>query len=249
LLLEGKLAIVTGATGGIGFETASRLVERGATVLVCSRKLDRAEKASSEIGSGALPEQLDIADSKSVLRLIAKVSMKYRRLDILVNIAGYPFDRKIWYKKFHEVKEDEIDKVINVDLKGTVRISQACIPLMMKRGGVIISIASTPAIAGHTEGAPYTLAKSAIIAMTKHIALEYGRNNIRAYALALGNIATEATFNSMTDVERKKAANENAMKKWGDPKEIASAIASLASDDFSFATGNTIVLDGGTVIW
>ena len=248
-MLEGKLAIVTGATGGIGFETARRLVERGATVLVCSRKLDRAERSAREIGSGALPEQLDIADSKSVLRLVTKVSRKYRRLDILVNIAGYPFDRKIWYKKFHEVKEDEIDKVINVDLKGTVRISQACIPLMMKRGGVIISIASTPAIAGHTEGAPYTLAKSAIIAMTKHIALEYGRNNIRAYALALGNIATEATFNSMTDVERKKAANENAMKKWGDPKEIASAIASLASDDFSFATGNTIVLDGGTVIW
>jgi len=247
-LLEGKLAIVTGATGGIGFETARRLVERGATVLVCSRKLDRAERSAREIGSGALPEQLDIADSKSVLRLVTKVSRKYRRLDILVNIAGYPFDRKIWYKKFHEVKEDEIDKVINVDLKGTVRISQACIPLMMKRGGVIISIASTPAIAGHTEGAPYTLAKSAIIAMTKHIALEYGRNNIRAYALALGNIATGATFNSMTDVERKKAANENAMKKWGDPKEIASAIASLASDDFSFATGNTIVLDGGTVI-
>ena len=247
-MLEGKLAIVTGATGGIGFETARRLVERGATVLACSRKLDRAETSASQIGSGALPEQLDIADSKSVLRLVTKVSKKYKRLDILVNIAGYPFDRKIWYKKFHEVKEDEIDKVVNVDLKGTVRISQACIPLMMKSGGVIISIASTPAIAGHTEGAPYTLAKSAIIAMTKHIALEYGQNNIRAYALALGNIATEATFNSMTDVERKKAANENAMKKWGDPKEIASAIASLASDDFSFATGNTIVLDGGTVI-
>ncbi|HMD82326.1 MAG TPA: SDR family NAD(P)-dependent oxidoreductase, partial [Anaerolineales bacterium] len=139
-MLEGKLAIVTGATGGIGFETARRLVERGATVLVCSRKLDRAEKAASEIGSGALPEQLDIADSKSVLRLIAKVSRKYKRLDILVNIAGYPFDRKIWYKKFHEVKDDEIDKVVNVDLKGTVRISQACIPLMMKHGGVIISI-------------------------------------------------------------------------------------------------------------
>jgi NAD(P)-dependent dehydrogenase (short-subunit alcohol dehydrogenase family) len=247
-LLEGKLAIVTGATGGIGFETASRLVERGATVLVCSRKLERAERSASLIGSGSLPELLDIADSKSVSRLVTKVSRKYKRLDILVNIAGYPFDRKIWYKKFHEVKEDEIDKVISVDLKGTVRITQACIPLMMKRGGVIISIASTPAIAGHTEGAPYTLAKSAIIAMTKHIALEYGQNNIRAYALALGNIATEATFNSMTEAERKKAANENAMKKWGDPKEIASAIASLASDDFSFATGNTIVLDGGTVI-
>lgn len=242
------MAIVTGATGGIGFETARRLVERGVTVVVCSRKPDRAKKSASMIGSGAVPEQLDIANANSVSRLVAKVSSRYKRLDILVNVAGYPFDRRIWYKKFHEVKDDEIDKVVNVDLKGTVRMSQACIPLMIKRGGVIISIASTPAIAGHTEGAPYTLAKAAIIAMTKHIALEYGQNNIRAYVLALGNIATEATFNSMTDLERKKAASENAMKRWGDPKEIASAIASLASDDFCFATGNTIILDGGTVV-
>jgi 3-oxoacyl-[acyl-carrier protein] reductase len=248
LLLEGRVAIVTGATGGIGFEASRRLAERGAKVLVCSRNLVRAKKSASIIGSGAFPEQLDIASATSISNLIAKVSSRYKRLDILVNVAGYPFDRKIWYRKFHEVKDDEVDKVVNVDLKGTVRMSQACIPLMIRRGGVIISIASTPAIAGHTEGAPYTLAKAAIIAMTKHIALEYGQNNIRAYALALGNIATEATFNSMTDSERKKAANENAMKRWGHPKEIASAIASLASEDFSFATGNTIVLDGGTVV-
>jgi 3-oxoacyl-[acyl-carrier protein] reductase len=243
-LLKGRIAIVTGATGGIGFETARLLVERGATVLLCSRNLDRAEKFASQVGSG----ELYIADGACVSRLVANVSIKYKRLDILVNIAGYPFERKIWYKKFHEVTAEEMERVIAVDLKGTVRISQACIALMEKRGGVIISIASTPAIAGHTEGVPYTLAKAGIIAMTKHIALEYGPNNIRAYALALGNIATEATFTSMTAAEQKEAANENAMKRWGDPKEIAGAIAALASDDFSFATGNTIVLDGGTVL-
>jgi 3-oxoacyl-[acyl-carrier protein] reductase len=247
-LLRERLAIVTGATGGIGFETARCLVERGATVLVCSRKLGRAEKAASEIGNGAVPEQLDIADEDSVSRLVAKVSRKHKRIDILVNVAGYPFERKIWYKKFHEVTSEEVDRVLSVDLKGTVRISQAFIPLMTKRGGVIVSIASTPAIAGHTEGAPYTLAKAGIVAMTKHIALEYGPNNIRAYALALGNIATEATFSSMTAAERKKAASENAMKRWGHPKEVAHAIAALASDDFSFGTGNTVILDGGTVL-
>ena len=247
-MLNGRLAVVTGATGGIGSETARRLVERGAKVLVCSRKLDRAEVVASQIGSGAIPEQLDIADGDSIAKFISRVSSKYRRLDILVNNAGYPFDRKIWYKKFHNVTMEELDRVIAVDLKGTVRISQACIPLMMKRGGVIISISSTPAIAGYTEGAPYTLAKAAIVAMTKHIALEYGQKNIRAYVLALGNIATEATFNSMTAAERKRAEGENAMKRWGEPKEIASVIASVASDDFAFATGNTIIVDGGTVL-
>ena len=242
------MAVVTGATGGIGFQTTRLLVERGATVLVCSRNLVRAEKAAGQIGLGAVPEKLDVADEDSISRLILKISKKYKRVDILVNIAGYPFERKIWYKKFHEVTAEEMDKVISVDLKGTVRVSQAFIPLMMRRGGVIISIASTPAIAGHTEGAPYTFAKAGIVAMTKHIALEYGPNNIRAYALALGNIATEATFDSMTAAERKKAASENAMNRWGNPKEVARAIAALASDDFSFATGNTVILDGGTVL-
>lgn len=239
---------MTGATGGIGFETARCLADRGATVLVCSRNTDRAEKAAGQIGSNAVPEQLDIASSDSVSRLVSKVSRKFKRLDILVNIAGFPFERKIWYKRFHEVSEDETERVIAIDLLGTVRITRACIPLMMKQGGVIVSISSTPAIAGHTEGAPYTLAKAAIISMTKHIALEYGESHIRAYALALGNIATEATYGSMTAAERKKAAGENAMKRWGKPEEIARTIAGLAGDDFTFATGNTLVLDGGTVL-
>lgn len=247
-MLKGKLAVVTGATGGIGLEIAQQLLQRGASVVVSSRTLDRAEKAVARLGPGATPEQLDITSSKSVTAFVAAMKRKFGRLDILVNNAGYPFDRKIWHKKFHEVSEEELERVVGVDLMGTVRISQACIPLMIRRGGVIISISSTPAVAGHTEGAPYTLAKSAIIAMTKHIALEYGKNNIRAYVLALGNIATEATFSSMTPTERKKAANENAMKRWGEPREVATAAACLAGDDFSFATGNTFVIDGGTVL-
>jgi NAD(P)-dependent dehydrogenase (short-subunit alcohol dehydrogenase family) len=117
-----------------------------------------------------------------------------------------------------------------------------------RAGGVISNIASTPAVAGHSAGAPYSIAKSSVIATTKHIALEYGDKNIRAYTLALGNISTEATFSSMTLTERKKAAMENSMKKWGDPREVAIIAANVASKDSSFATGNTIVIDGGTVI-
>jgi 3-oxoacyl-[acyl-carrier protein] reductase len=247
-LLRTKLAVVTGASGGIGFEVSRQLLQRGATILVTSRELDRARETAKKLGPGAIAEQVDITDQKSTHDFARRIAKKYHRLDLLVNNAGYPFDRRLWYKKFHEGGDDALDSVLAVDLAGTVRISRACIPLMMKRGGVIISISSTPAIAGHSEGAPYTLAKSAIIAMTKHIALEYGRNKIRAYVLALGNIATEATFNAMTGAERKKAANENAMKRWGRPAEVATAVAALASEDFSFATGNTIVIDGGTVL-
>ena len=146
--------------------------------------------------------------------------------------------------------DDELDKIIEVDLKGSVRLSRAVINHMLKGGigGVIINISSTPAIAGHVQGAPYTLAKAALIALTKHIAMEYGRNNIRAYTLALGNIATEATFNSMSKENRKKAGEEASMKRWGKPEEVAKVAACLAGCNFSFTTGNTIVIDGGTVL-
>ena len=247
-MLEGKVAVVTGATGGIGFEIARELLERGAKVIVTSRKLAKAKEAAVRLGKKATPEELDVANGKSVKSFMHRISRKHNRLDILVNNAGYPFDRKTWYKEFHNDTDKELEDVLSVDLKGTVRMSQACLPLMMKRGGVIISISSTPAIAGHTEGAPYTLAKASIIAMTKHIALEYGKFNIRAYVLALGNIATEATYNSMTASERKLAAGENSMKRWGSPNEVGKVAASLAGDDFTFATGNTIVLDGGAVL-
>jgi NAD(P)-dependent dehydrogenase (short-subunit alcohol dehydrogenase family) len=247
-LLEGKIAIVTGATKGIGFEIARRFVKEGATVVLCSRDLARSQQSAARLGKKAVPEEVDISDRASVAGLIRRIDKRFNHLDILVNNAGYPFDRKIWYKQFHEVGDDELDRVLAVDLQGTVRISKGCIPLMLKGGGVIISITSTPAIAGHVEGAPYTLAKSAVIAMTKHIALEYGKNKVRAYALALGNIATEATFDAMTEAERKKAASENAMKRWGKPEEVARVAASVASDDFEFATGNTLVVDGGTVL-
>jgi 3-oxoacyl-[acyl-carrier protein] reductase len=120
--------------------------------------------------------------------------------------------------------------------------------MIKNKGGVIINIASTPAVSGHTEGAPYTIAKAGVVAITKHIALEYGDKGIRAYTLALGNISTEATFSAMTVTERKKAAMENSMKRWGDPQEVAKIAAGMASDDFAFATGNTIVIDGGTVM-
>lgn len=248
-MLKDKVAVVTGASRGIGFEIAKELAARGATVIVCSRKTASAEKSASLIKGKAYPERLDVTDAPSVTKFTRHVVERHGRVDILVNNAGYPFDRKIWTKRFHEVAEEEFDRIIQVDLRGTLRLCQAAIPYMIKAGGgVIINIASTPAVSGHTEGAPYTIAKAGAIAIAKHIAMEYGDKNIRAYTLALGNISSEATFNSMTATERKKAAMENSMKRWGDPREVAKVAASVASDDFTFATGNTIVIDGGTVL-
>ena len=254
-MVKDKVAIVSGATRGLGFEISKQFTKRGATVIMCSRSMASAENSASWIKGKTHPERLDVTNAQRIEEFMRCMAERHKHIDILINNAGYPFDRMIWNKRFHEVAEEDLEKIIDTDLKGTFRLSQAAIPFMIKnvssargKGGVIINIASTPAIVGHMAGAPYSIAKSGVIAITKHIALEYGDKNIRAYTLALGNISTEATFASMTVTERKKAAMENSMKRWGDPKEVATIAASMASEDFDFATGNTIVIDGGTVL-
>jgi 3-oxoacyl-[acyl-carrier protein] reductase len=251
LSLNNKLAIVTGSTKGIGFAISKEFAEnKGATVVVCSRSKQRADKAAKQIRGKTLGAKLDVTDSRSIQKFLQHVLSLHKRIDILINNAGYPFNRRIWYKKFHEVTDDEIQRIIEVDLKGSIRLSRAVIRNMIKNDirGVIINMSSTPALSGYTEGAPYTIAKAATNALTKQIAMEYGSRHIRAYTLTLGNIATEATYNSMTEKDRKKAEEESSMKRWGRPEEVAKVAACIASDSFSFATGNTIVIDGGTVL-
>ncbi len=269
--LSEKITIITGSSRGTGFAIAREFAENnGSTVIVCSRNLEQASKAAKQIKGKTFAEQLDVTNNSSIKEFIQRIVYSHKRIDILVNNAGYFFDKSIWYKKFHEQSDKEFDKIIEVDLKGSIRLCRAVIPIMLQNncanidglekersddrtkwgggGGVIINISSTPAIAGHTQGAPYTIAKAGNIALTKCIAREYGSSNIRAYSLALGNIATVATYESMTPEDRYKATQEPSMKRWGKPEEVAKVASCLAGNNFSFATGNTIVIDGGTIL-
>jgi 3-oxoacyl-[acyl-carrier protein] reductase len=268
LSLEGKIAIVTGSSRGIGFAIAKEFAENnGAIVIVCSRSHVRAARAAAQINGKTFATKLDVTNDTSIKKFIKQILSNYKQIDILVNNAGYPFDKNIWYKKFHEGTIIELEKVLEVDLKGSVRLCRAVIPIMLqnstsnnnrnkndkgvgkREGGVIINIASTPAIAGHTEGSPYTIAKAANMSLTKSIAREYAGNNIRAYSLALGNISTLATYESMTKEDRQRAAEESPMKRWGKPEEVAKVASCIADSNFSFATGNTITIDGGSVMY
>lgn len=252
-MLKDKIAIVSSAIRGLGFEILRQLAKRGATVVMCSRGMARAENSASWIEGKTYPE--DMTNAQGISEFMGHVAERHKHIDLLINNTGYPFDRIIWNKSFQEVAEEDLEKVIDVDLTGTFRLSQAAIPSMIKNvsgatgvEGAIINIASTPATAGHMVGALYRIEKSGVIAITKHIALEYGEKNIRAYTLTLGNISAEAIFTSMTMAERKKAATENSVKRWGDPREVATITASVAREDFAFPTGNTIVIDGETVM-
>lgn len=255
LLLRDKVAVVTGSTKGIGFAISKEFAENhGAIVIVCSRNKEQADRSIKQINGRVFAAALDVTDISSIQNFIQQIISAHNRIDILVNNAGYPFDREVWYKRFHEVTDEEQEKIIDVDLKGSVRLSKAVIHSMLqsnlkKNGGVIINISSTPAIAGHVEGSPYTIAKAGNVALTKCIAMEYGKDNIRAYTLALGNIQTLATYGQMTEDDRSKAAAEPSMKRWGNPVEVGKVAACVASDSFSFATGNTIIIDGGTVLF
>ena len=256
MALVNKVALVTGSSSGIGFAISKEFAEnQGANVLVCSRNINDAIRASQKIKGNTQAVELDVTRERDVRSVVKGAVVDHGGIDILVNSAGHRFENAIWYKKYHQMTDRALNAIMEVDLKGTIHMTRAFLPSMIRKinrspgnSGVIINIASTPALSGQREGAPYTIAKAAVVAVTKHIALEYGNKKIRAYTLALGNIATDATYYSMTKRGRKRAISESAMKRWGSAEEVAKVAACLGSESFSYATGNTIIIDGGKVI-
>jgi 3-oxoacyl-[acyl-carrier protein] reductase len=249
LSLDRKIAVVTGGTTGLGLAIASELARNDATVIVTSRKNSKLKKACDLIDKNFHGFQLDLSNKNSIIKFIKNISKDIRHIDILINNAGFPFKRKIWLKNIHDVSEVELTNILQVDLIGSYQLTKEILKIMMKkRSGVIINIASTPAISGHICGSPYSIAKAGLITLTKHIALEYGRYNIRSYSVALGDIYTDSMRRSLSRSELVKAKSENTMKRLGQPEEVAKSIVSIAGGNFSFSTGNTIIIDGGKVI-
>lgn len=255
--LEDKIILISGSARGIGYEMAKYFAEIcGSIVIVCSRHIENAKKVSKIIKGKTYAIELDVTNINNIDDCIGDIIKKFGKIDVLINNAGYRFDKELWYKQLHEIEIDHFMEIINVDLMGSIRLSKAVLTHMIKKdklnnnksGGVIINISSTPALSGHIEGSPYTIAKSGVIGLTKHIAREYGIYNIRAYTLALGNISTDATYYSMDEKHRSRAKEETSLKRWGSPDEVAKIASRIASDDFSYSTGNTIIIDGGTIM-
>jgi 3-oxoacyl-[acyl-carrier protein] reductase len=241
--LTGKNALVTGSTRGIGRAIAETLAKSGARVAVVGRDLQKAQEAAAAIGGGAQGFACDVTDTAAVARLVSDVETAFGSIDILVNNAGITRDNLVM-----RLKDEDWDGVQNANLRGAFASIRAVSRGMMKRrSGRIINVSSIVGIIGNKGQANYAASKAGLIALTKSVAKELGSRNILVNAVAPGFIDTEMTA-AMTPEARAALGQQIALERLGDPKDVAAAVAFLASDLASYITGQVLVVDGGMVM-
>lgn len=245
--LEGKKALVTGASRGIGRAIALALAAEGADVVINYAGNEAAAKAVAQeveaLGRKALVVQADISSNAAATNLVEQAVKAFGRLDILVNNAGITRDGLLM-----RMKEEDWDAVLTTNLKGVFNCTKAAVKYMMKqRSGHIVSISSVVGITGNAGQANYAAAKAGVIGFTKAVAKEVASRGINVNAVAPGFIKTD-----MTKVlsEKVVAGMESTipLRRLGEPTDIAKAVVFLASDDANYITGQTLHVDGGMVM-
>ncbi len=244
MLLHGQVALVTGASRGIGRAVALALAAGGARVaLNYARNAQAAEAVVAEIaaqGGEAVAIQADVSDFAAGERLVGAVEARFGRLDILVNNAGITRDTLLL-----RMKESDWDEVIQTNLKGIFNCTRAAAKLMVKqRYGRIINIASVAALVGSPGQSNYAAAKAGAIGITRVLAKELGSRGITVNAIAPGFITTDMTA-VLPEKFKEEILSRVPAGRFGSPEEVAHAVAFLASPASGYITGQTIVVDGG----
>ena len=245
--LEGKVAVVTGASRGIGRAIALKLADEGAKVVVnysgSQAKAEEVVAMIQENGGEAIAVQGSVSKTEEVTALMDAAVKTFGSLDILVNNAGITRDNLLM-----RMKEDEWDDVLDTNLKGVFLCTKAVTRQMMKqRAGRIINISSIVGVAGNAGQANYVAAKAGVIGLTKTTAKELASRNILVNAVAPGFIETEMTEQLPEDIKQ-GMLTQIPLAKLGQPEDIAKAVAFLASDDANYMTGQTLHIDGGMVM-
>ena len=245
--LEGKVAIVTGASRGIGRDIALLFAKEGAKLTLTARSEDALKALSDEIkkngGAEPLCVPLDVKNSEKVDELVDKTLDKFGRVDILVNNAGMTRDGLLL-----RMSDEDWDEVLDTNLKGAFLCLRAVAkPMMRQRAGRIINMASVIGLIGNAGQANYAASKAGLIALTKSAAKELGSRNILINAIAPGFIDTEMT-QALGDDIKKSILKQIPIGKLGTPIDVAKAALYLASDESSFITGQVLTVDGGMVM-
>ncbi|MHB8566444.1 MAG: SDR family NAD(P)-dependent oxidoreductase [Nitrososphaerales archaeon] len=264
--LEGRNAIVTGATSGIGESIAWRLAFEGATVAIVGRRAERGEEVARNIeaqGGRAFYVRADVRDSKSVAEMMSTCLDRFGgNVSILVNNAGISKGNAT----MEYVSEDDWDAVLDTNAKGTFLCSKAVIPAMIKNGGgSIVNVSSGGGLRGYVGGTAYSTSKAAVIMLTKVLAIEHGKNKIRANCICPGSVHSEMFDGGIKNFEKKMAEQgkpgptasqimENIARgiplgRIGEPEDVANFALFLCSDEASFVSGSVVVIDGGQCLF
>jgi 3-oxoacyl-[acyl-carrier protein] reductase len=240
--LSGRVALVTGASRGIGRAIAERLGAQGARVVAAARGENARAVAEAIVAAGgtAVAADLDVTDAGASERLVASTLERYARVDILVNNAGIARDQLLL-----RMKREDWDAVLATNLTAAFTLTQAVLkPMIRQRGGRIISISSVVGQRGNAGQANYAASKAGLIGFTKAVALEVASRGITVNVVAPGLIETDMT-GALTGDAREEWVSKIPLRRLGTPDDIASAVCFLASDEASYITGHVLAVNGG----
>ncbi len=244
---EQRIALVTGASRGIGAEIAKALARQGRRVILMARNADKLAQVQKEItdaGGQASCVACDIGDGKALEAAIEKIADEYKRLDILVNNAGITRDGLML-----RMSDEQFDEVINTNLKSVFIACRTSLrPMMRGKWGRIINIGSVSGLVGNAGQANYATAKAGLVGLTKSIAKEMASKNITANVVAPGFIETDMT-QVLPQQVKDLAVEHTPLKRMGRGCEIAAAVAYFASEDAGFTTGQVLAVDGGMTMY
>lgn len=240
--LEGRTALVTGASRGIGAACARALAEAGARVVLAARSADALAEVAAGLGPDALTFVSDLAEPGAASALAARVVEATGGVDVLVNNAGIPMRRTSV-----DLTEADVDRVLAINVKSLLLLTTGLAPAMIERGGgSVVNVSSIAGVAGTPQRAAYAASKGAVDALTRALACEWGPHGIRVNSVAPGVIVTDIWAESRKQpglVE--SVASQIALRRWGEPDDVADVVAFLASDASRYVTAQTIVVDGG----